>query len=97
MNDRYKLVRGLYFDKPHEKQPDFVRGNLSFNVEKLQKFVEDNKKVISEKGWMKVQLLKSKEGSEIPYYFQLDTDTSWKSGGEPKVKQEEISDSDIPF
>lgn len=59
---------GIFFDKPREGAPDFVKGRVSIKVEEAVKFLETHK---SEKGYVSLDLLKSKEGGKL--YFKLNT------------------------
>ena len=89
-----KFAKGIYFDKPREGAPDFVRGRLSVNVDEA---VEYLKSVRSEKGYANFDLLKSKDGTKL--YFTLN---DWKpeapvnldNAGTPN---DDIKAEDIPF
>ena len=77
---------GVFFNRPHENAPDFVKGSVSFKVEEVIPFLQKYKK---EDGYVNIDLLKSKEGK---LYFKLNTFV-------PKKKEEagEIKDDEIPF
>lgn len=72
------LADGFFFDKPREGAPDFVKGKLSIQAEKAVAFLNEHK---NEKGYVNLDLLKSKEGK---LYFTLN---EWK----PEKKE------DVPF
>ena len=75
---------GLRFEKPREGAPDFVRGKVSIQAEKLIPFIEKHK---NERGWLNLDLKKSESGV---LYLELNT---WK----PEQKAEAINPDDIPF
>jgi hypothetical protein len=79
------LVDGMFFKKPIETAPDFVKGHVSIKAKELMAFIEKHQKA---DGWVNIDLLKSKDGSKL--YFKLNT---W----EPPKKDEAITPEDIPF
>jgi hypothetical protein len=79
------LAAGMYFDRPREGAPDFVKGRLSFKVADAIPFLEKYK---NEKGYVNVDLLKSKEGK---LYLKLN---NWKP--EPKTEPTEQTKPDYP-
>lgn len=76
-----ELANGVFFSKPRNGAPEFVKGSVSIKVDDaipmLQKFK-------NEKGYVNLDLLKSKEGK---LYFSVNT-------YKPK---EELKENDIPF
>ena len=83
---------GMWFNKRHEKAPDFIRGKISIKVDDFLKWVDNSAHLINDKGYMNFQLL---EGGKEGLYLQVDT-----YGLIPTVKQpkQEIADSsEIPF
>lgn len=92
---------GLIWQDPHEKAPDFVKGNLVINAEKFTDFMKNQTEYISAKGWLKIVMKESKNGT---IYFELDTykpaqketapHTTMTS---PGVDGEVIDTSEIPF
>lgn len=83
MENETTLVDGLFFDRPREGAPEFVKGRISIQADKLTEFVAKHK---NEKGYVNIDLLKSKEGK---LYCKLNT---WKPEATP-----EITKGDIPF
>ena len=81
-NAKKIFVDGMVFKNPHEKAPDFIKGNISLNAPALTNFMNLHK---NEKGWLTVILKKSKAGK---MYFELDT---WKPNTE---KTETLENSD---
>jgi len=84
---------GIYFDKPREGAPDFVKGRVSIKAEEAIAFIQKHK---NEKGYVNLDLLKAKEGGKL--YFKLNQykpkDVATNTGN---VATEEIKPSDIPF
>ena len=83
------FIDGLFFEKPKEGTPDFVKGKLSIQVKRLQDFMVAQKEHITEAGYLNIDLLKSKEGK---LYLALNT---YKKPEAEKAP--EIAESDIPF
>jgi len=86
---------GFRFEKPKEGKPEFVKGRMSIQADKAIAFIEAHK---NEKGWLNLDLLKSKEKGTL--YFQLNT---WKAIEKTEgirlsaTSENEINLSDIPF
>jgi len=75
---------GVFFNKPHENAPDFVKGSVSFAdvakaIEFLKKHQQQNK--------LNLDLLKSREGK---LYFKLNTFV-------PKKKEDDIKEDEVPW
>lgn len=51
---------GIFFNKPREGAPDFVRGSLSFKVDEAVAFLQKHK---SDKGYVNLDMLLSKDKS----------------------------------
>lgn len=79
-----KFVEGMWFKKPNEKAPDFVKGNISVHADK---FIEWMKGKANEKGYINIVLKKSKEKGIL--YLQHD---DWK----PKSQTGEVSVEELP-
>lgn len=80
------FAAGFFFDKPREGAPDFVKGRVSIKTEDAIKMFEEHK---NEKGYVNLDLLKSKDGSK--YYFTVNT---WKPN---KDESSAIDPEDNPF
>ena len=78
------LVDGLFFDRPREGAPAFVKGRVAIN----SNIIEFYKKHANEAGYINADLLESKDGKKL--YFKLDT---WK----PEVKKEDDAVDNGPF
>lgn len=90
-NNQEKIfVDGMTFRNPHEKAPDFIKGNISLHAPTLTNFMNLHK---NEKGWLTVVLKESKGGK---MYFELDT---WKPKTQDKVDTStgEVNPEEIPF
>ena len=64
-----KFVDGLFFNKPRENAPSFIKGSVSFKVENFIKYLQEN---VNEKGYVNIDLKESREGK---YYADLN---DWK-------------------
>lgn len=91
------FVDGLSFFKPREGAPEFVKGNISIEPNRLVAFLKANKEHINTAGYFSIDLKKSREGK---LYCELNT---WKS--KPKADpideflgvEDDIKASEIPF
>lgn len=80
---------GIKFEKPKEGTPDFIKGKISINVLDFSMWMEANK---NERGWINIDLKKSKEGK---LYLQLN---DYKPATSPKQPLEgEIDPNDINY
>jgi hypothetical protein len=70
---------GIFFNKPKEGAPDFVRGSISFNVDQAIEFLQKHK---NEKGYVNVDMLLSKDKS---IYLALN---EWKPTNSTKSSPE---------
>ena len=86
-NDKI-FVSGMRFEKPKEGLPDFIRGKISIKVDELIPFLEQNR---NEKGWVNIDLKKSKEKGIL--YLELNTFQAKRI----KVEEGEINTDDVPF
>ena len=82
------LVDGVFFKKPHENAPDFVKGKVSIKLKEFFEFAKQHQK----EGWINMDLKVSKGGK---LYFSLDT-------FEPKKQDKPFNDpmpdmGEIPF
>ena len=94
-----KFIDGLFFNKPHENAPNFVKGNIKIQADRFIEYVKNN---ADAKGYVTIDLLESKEGK---YYAKKN---DWKPEqqnntpniNEPKPEPVDTSDIDtdrIPF
>lgn len=84
------FVDGMRFEKPHQNAPEFVKGKISVNADNFTEFLNKHK---NEKGYININLKKSKAGN---LYLELDT---WKPSLDnyPSMKDEGIDPDNIPF
>lgn len=80
-------AKGIYFNKPHERAPKFVLGNISIKKEVLVDWL--NEQTPTEKGYIKLQVLEGREKPEV----KLD---EWAHNQDKKPK-DDISPENIPF
>ena len=71
--------KGIFFQKPREGAPEFVRGAISFKVDEAVAFLQEHK---NEKGYVNVDMLLSKEKG---IYLALN---DWKPNGGTKSSPE---------
>lgn len=102
------FVSGLYLGRVPDTAPAFIISNQTIHVEGLIKWLQENKHLADEKGYIRLQGKESKsvdERGQFKRYFQVDT---WKPT--PKVEQapqnasvvpeypaEQVNSEDIPF
>lgn len=82
MNEEKVFASGLFFRRPNEGAPTFVKGSVGVKVDEFVAFLEKNK---AEDGWVRLDLKESQGGK---LYFQLNT---WK----PKTVND-VAPSDYP-
>ena len=85
-----ELAKGLYFDRPREGAPEFVKGRMSIKVDEAIVMLKEKK---NDKGYVNLDLLMSKDKTK--FYFTVN---DWK----PKEKDveevnEDVNPEDIPF
>jgi hypothetical protein len=76
-----ELAAGFWFDKPREGAPEFVKGRISIQAEKA---LETITKFKNEKGYVNLDLLKSKEGK---LYLSVN---DWKPEQKDEIKAEDV-------
>ena len=60
---------GVYLNTVSEKAPDFIKANISIHIEKAVAWLQANKHLADEKGYLKLTGKESKQGKR---YFQVD-------------------------
>lgn len=90
---------GLFFDRPRDGAPSYVKGRLSISARKFFTWMKANPQYLSDKGWLNLDLKTSKEGK---LYLQVNTykpkkvettpDSMTSEGydGEPAINADEI-------
>lgn len=98
-----EFAQGIYFNKPHEKAPDFVLGSISIRSEVFSEWLAQQK--TSERGYVRLKINVGKESGK-PYVAVDDwkpEEGSREAGqqmerGGPNLPPSEADwDSDIPF
>lgn len=79
MTEEKIFVEGLYFNPPREGAPDFVKGQLSIEPKKFVEFLRAQVAHINDKGYIKLDVLQSKDG--LKHYAVVNT---WKPEKEEK-------------
>lgn len=64
------LAKGIYFDRPREGAPSFVKGRMSIKVEDAVHMLHQH---ANDAGYVNFDLLQSKDGAKL--YFTVNT---WK-------------------
>lgn len=91
------FAKGIYFDRPREGSPEFVKGRINIKVPDLIPFINAHQ---NNAGYVNLDLKKSKEGK---LYLELNT---WKptpkveENREPTIDPEtgrDCSPDNIPF
>lgn len=86
------FTEGIYLNTVSDKAPDFIKANVSIHIEKAIAWLNANKHLADEKGYIKLTGKESKQGKR---YFQVDT---WKpQETAPEASPETLKDSDVPF
>jgi len=85
MENTTTFVSGLYLNKVSDSAPDFIITNQSIHMETLFKWLQANKGLADEKGYIRLVGKESKEGKR---YFQVDT---WKPKTEAVSEQKDIT------
>lgn len=95
MSEKSPLADGVYFDRPREGAPAFVKGKLAINLEKALPLLKQH---VNEKGYVYLDLLEAKETKKL--YLTVNT---WKPEAKTEVPDPEvfpeggINPNDIPF
>lgn len=66
------FISGLYSQEVSDKAPSFILGKGSIHVDKMIKWLEENRDLAGERGYINWTLLEGKTGTR---YFEVDT---WK-------------------
>lgn len=64
---------GIIWKDAHDKAPAFIKGAIHVQAEKLAKWLQSNPSLVSEKGWIVLDLKEPKNKGN--YYFSVNT---WK-------------------
>lgn len=90
------FIDGMFVEKPHPNAPKWIKLRISMKVIELVSFLKEH---INEKGYVNIDINKSKDGTK--YYATLN---QWKKGDiKDELEKEidefnrEINADDIPF
>ena len=89
------FVSGLYLNRVSEKAPEFIITNQDIHVEKLIAWLQANKNLANEKGYIRITGKESSTKDERGFnkrYFQVDT---FKPA--PRDEVDPIKAEDLPF
>ena len=70
------FVSGMYLDRVHENAPDFVLTNQTIHIEHFIAWLQENKHLASERGYIKVVGKESRNKDDKGFnkrYFEVDT------------------------
>ena len=85
MENNNDLVNGMYFKRPHQNSPEWVKGSVSIKTADFKEWFKLN----MDKEWINIDLLESKGGK---FYFKKNTFEK------TKVEEGEAHPADIiPF
>ena len=79
--EKKEFVEGMFLKEPREGAPTFVKGSISF---KLDKFIPYLHSKANAAGYVNVDLLESKEGK---LYVKLN---DWKPATEKEMAEDEV-------
>jgi len=104
MREEIVFTKGMYFNEPSEKAPDFIKGSISIEPKQFTNWLRENYN--KNEKYIKIDLKISKAGKA---YSCLNTYKGTKTGNgshrnvsqQSESKQEQMSDDgfvdDIPF
>lgn len=84
------FTEGIYLNKVHDSAPAFIKANVAIDVNKAIKWLEENRSLADEKGYIR---LVGKESQQGKRYFEVD---QWKPTQSAET-QEDINPDDVPF
>ena len=87
-----QFVEGLYLNRVSERAPAFIITNQSIHVEKLAKWLEENKDKADEKGYIRLVGMESKDKTKR--YFTVDR---WVKKEYNETNDKENKDIETPF
>ena len=92
-----KFANGIYFNRPHEKAPEFVLGSISIKPDDFIGWLREQD--VNVKGYVRLKVNLSKAGKEYVALDDWKPDPGSQRGvipDEPKEKEDDFDD-DIPF
>lgn len=93
-----KFAQHIYFDRPKEGAPSFVKGRMSMRRDDAIKYLQSLP--VSEKGYVQFDLLASKDNTRLYFKFN-DFKPKEDPGNIPNTSkpypEDEINPEDVPF
>jgi len=89
-DDKKYFPKGLYFNEPHERAPDFVKGSVSIKVADFRDYLGKVKG-----DWLNIDLKVSKDGKAYAEVNTFKPDKSRGSAGGNAYSEPETPD--LPF
>lgn len=88
------FTEGIYLNKVHDSAPPFIKANISIHIEKAIDWLQKNKALADEKGYIK---LVGKESQQGKRYFEVDQWKPTQSSQTPEYPEGDINPEDVPF
>ena len=86
--------KGFFINAPREGAPEFVLGSLSVSVDSFIEFLNTNKQLINDKGYLRLDML---QGDEKPYVVVNTYGLEESKASAPKEGKPLHVDGDLPF
>jgi len=96
-----QFANGIYPNRLSDKAPDFVLASVSINVTQFLEWLQANKHLANERGYINLKGLENRDKTKR--YFEIDTwepkkDVATTAPAKPQeYPEEEINPEDIPF
>ncbi len=84
---------GLFINEKREGSPDFVLGGISISVDSFSKWLSENKQLVNEKGYLRLDMLIGKEDKP---YAVVNTYGLDSAPAQAETKPLHV-DGDLPF
>lgn len=88
------FTEGIYLNKVADAAPAFIKTNVSIHIEKAIDWLQKNKALADEKGYIK---LVGKESQQGKRYFEVDQWKPTQNSQTPEYPEEDINPDDVPF
>jgi len=86
-----QFVQGMWFKKPDEKTPEWIKGKISVKVDEFIEYAKQHK---DDRGWLNIDLKKAKTGT---LYLELNTFKPKKKEDDFVYLDDDIKVDDLPF
>ena len=96
------FVAGMYLDRVHPNAPEFIITNQTIHVEKFIEWLQANKHLASEKGYVRLVGKESSQKDDKGFnkrYFEVDTWKPTPKNDAPVLPDypKDITEGDVPF